>query len=422
MPTRALSFNRTAFCWVIAFLALLVSDAKPSALQHGNLAGELKAHGFDGDVWHVSPSGKAGASGSVEDPLASIQEGLDRLGPGDTLLLRGGLYRNSNDEAIAIATCEGTAENWIRIANYPGETPVLRFNSQRALILQGVAYVVVEGLEIDGQSDLIDPEEATAYALAFDNTGERDAKFFGVGIRVEGGPGQDYPHHVIIRNNRIYRTSGGGIALARSDYVLIEGNEVFETSYYSPWGESAISVWESSNYDNRQDLYRTVIRGNKCYRNDNRVKFWITKTFSDGNGIILDALRTNQDILKDGYAEAYTGRVLVQGNVCFENGGRGVNLYESNAIDLIGNTLLRNSQRSNSEYEIECGRVKGIIIRGNVVVARSDRASIGGYQFEEIEVVGNVLSPRSGKGFDLVSGNLVVAADSAGAVSPDTSR
>lgn len=386
----------------IAILVGLSCAATVAAKEEGMLPIPIEAIGTNGRTFHVSPEKGRPGDGSEQLPFRSLQRGVDHLKPGDTLLLRGGIYENDNPDAIAVATCNGEPKKWIRIANYEDEQPLLKFDSQRALILQGVSYVVVEGLEIDGRSYEIDRDEAFAYAEAFENTGERESKYFGVGIRVEGGENQDYSHHVIVRNNRIHHTSGGGIAAARTDYLLIEGNEVFETSYYSPWGESGISVWESSNHDDAQDVYRTVIRDNVCYRNDNRVKFWIMDFCSDGNGIILDALRTNQDILKDGYSEPYSGRILVANNRCFENGGRGINLYESNSMDLVGNTLLRNSQRENSKYEIEIGRVKDCLIQGNVIVARRDKCTIGGYEYENVEVLDNLLSgrPVDGVGMD----------------------
>ena len=287
--------------------------------------------------------------------------------------------------AVAKVRAQGSPNRWIRIANFPGEKPVIQFNSQRGFLLMGVRFLVVEGLEFYGESDLLNATDAFNYAESFNNDDRpRISKYFGVGLKMLANESGAYPHHVIIRNCRVHHTAGGGIATERADYLLIENNEIFETSRFSPWEESAISIWESLNQDDRDDIYRTVIRGNRCYLNDNEVRFWMSGIFSDGNGIILDALRIDQQVLKDGYHEPYSGRVLVTANVCFQNGGRGVNVYESDRIDIVGNTLIHNSQRDGSKFEIELGRTRGVRILGNVIVPVPHQPAVGGYDFEEV--------------------------------------
>ena len=365
------------------------AQVRSSLLTH-----DIVARGLDGQTYFVSPEGQPGGKGTKDAPFGSIEAAAKLLNPGDTLLLRGGVYTGNHPDALAFIRSQGSEDRWIRIANYPGERPIIQFNSQRGFSLQGVRYLLLEGIEFYGESDKIEPAEAIAYGEAFDDTEEREVRFFGVGIRIEGLPEEGrsgFPHHVIVRNCRIYHTAGGGIAVARGDYILIEDNEIFETSHYSPWGESGISVWESANFDNRQDVYRTVIQGNRSYRNDNKVRFWITKTYSDGNGIILDALRIDQAILEDGGTEPYTGRILVKDNVCFENGGRGINVYESDAIDIVGNTLIHNSLRGNSQYEIELGRTRGTRIIDNVIMPKPGKKDQGGYEFEAIIYAENLV-------------------------------
>lgn len=396
---------RVALVWVFILGVFSVSGNEPA-----QLAG-IQEVGLDGVTYYVSPNGDDSSVGSRGNPFGTIEYAAKQLKPGDTLFLLGGIYRNTDSTALAFVRSQGTEERWIRIANAPGEAPLLEFNSQRGLSMQGVRYLVLEGIEFDGRSREIDEKEAIAYANTFDDKGERESRYFGVGVRVEADDKGNYPHHVIVRNCRIHHTSGGGIALARSDYVLIEGNEVFETSFYSPWGESGISVWESANFDNRRDVYRTIVRNNVCYRNDNLVKFWMMGIYSDGNGIILDALRLDQDILGDGYGAPYSGRTLVSGNTCYENGGRGVNLYESNSMDVVGNRLMRNAQRSDIKYEIEIGRVKDCRISDNVVVARLDKVTIGGYEYEEVEIEENLLSGQVEKGLEETGENHVAERD-----------
>src|SRR5437016_836936 len=45
------------------------------------------------EVLHVATSGKAGAKGTADESLASVQEALDRAKAGDLVRLKAGVYR-----------------------------------------------------------------------------------------------------------------------------------------------------------------------------------------------------------------------------------------------------------------------------------------------------------------------------------------
>lgn len=370
---------------------------EPDTPDISELGYDIQEKGLTGKTYYISNEGNDSNSGSKSAPFKTIGHAGKQLKPGDTLLIRGGEYTNNNTHAVADIRAQGTAENWIRIANYPGETPIIRFDSLRGLLFTGVRYIVVEGLQFDGRSYELDAQEAHDHAEAFKGEDFSQNHYFGVAIRVEGaGTIETFPHHIIVRNNHIHDTSGGGVAFARADYILVEKNIIYRTSFYSPWGESAISAWQNANHDDRRDVYRTILKDNICFLNDNKVDFWILDTPSDGNGIILDALGTeNFGILKDGYNKPYTGRVLVANNICFYNGGRGVNIYESNDIDVINNTLIENSLRDNSNYEIELGRTANSRIINNIMHVADGQKAMGGYEYKEILSDFNVIHNSS---------------------------
>ena len=374
-----------------------------SATPAGVLPVDIEAVGLDGRTWVVSPEGNDAGAGTEAEPLQTLQAAADRVEPGDTVLVREGTYTNDNDHAVVVLRRGGTADRWVRLANFPGETPVIRFDSLRGIKTESASYLVIEGFEIDGRSDEVDPAAATVHAEAFQGQDHSQHQFFGVGIRISTSEAEPdrYGHHLIIRGNHVHHTAGGGIATARADYLLIENNRIHHTSFYTPWGGSGISVWQSSNFDHRQDVYRTVIRNNVSYLNDNRVKFWMIQKFSDGNGIILDALHNSQEnIIGDGYTQKYDGRVLVANNVCYLNGGRSVNIYESDHVDLIHNTLLFNAQRDNIKNEIELGRTHDTRIFNNLIDVASGKQAVGGYQSGDITMNHNLIHGTLGTDFE----------------------
>ncbi len=69
-----------------------------------------------GRTFFIAPGGDDDAPGTKAAPWATLQAALERLGPGDTVFLRGGVYF----ERVYCAAC-GTPEAPITIQGYPGE-------------------------------------------------------------------------------------------------------------------------------------------------------------------------------------------------------------------------------------------------------------------------------------------------------------
>lgn len=70
--------------------------------------------------FYVSPTGSDTNSGSLELPFAKIQTAVNKLQPGDTLFIRGGIYR----ERVSFPR-SGTIHQRIVVEGYPGEKPVI---------------------------------------------------------------------------------------------------------------------------------------------------------------------------------------------------------------------------------------------------------------------------------------------------------
>ncbi|QEG36442.1 right-handed parallel beta-helix repeat-containing protein [Bythopirellula goksoeyrii] len=82
----------------------------------------------DAAEFYISPGGSNGNNGSQGSPWGTFDYAIDRINPGDTLFVRGGTY--SLNSRIQIRSDEGgTSNNPINIWSYPGESPVLDFDS-----------------------------------------------------------------------------------------------------------------------------------------------------------------------------------------------------------------------------------------------------------------------------------------------------
>jgi hypothetical protein len=82
-----------------------------------------------GRTFYIAPRGSDSAAGGLSCPFATLKKFLTIAQPGDTAYIRGGTYDgHSAGWSRLKPTCSGTADNWITIRNYAGETPVIDTN------------------------------------------------------------------------------------------------------------------------------------------------------------------------------------------------------------------------------------------------------------------------------------------------------
>ncbi|HET9442825.1 MAG TPA: hypothetical protein VFO65_05840 [Acidimicrobiales bacterium] len=89
----------------------------------------------------VAPSGRDGGLGTEASPWATLGHALARLEAGDTLLVRGGRYR---ERLTSVALREGRPDARVTVAAFPGERPVL----EGLLWLDRPSHWTVRGLEV----------------------------------------------------------------------------------------------------------------------------------------------------------------------------------------------------------------------------------------------------------------------------------
>jgi parallel beta-helix repeat protein len=317
----------------------------------------------NGKTIYVSVNGHANAPGTLNVPLATIPQALAIAVPGDTILVGPGDYHEPQGIAV---TKSGRPDAWIKIKAAPGARPRIITSNWSGIGLRfGICYIEINGLEMVWADD-------------------PDIKAFGVGIAPMYAC-----HHIRILNNVVHGYGTGGICSLDCDYLLVQGNVIYHTSHTSPYGGSGISLCRSFNFDENPG-YHNVVRGNVCYDNENKVVVLVTSggsghTLTDGNGIIIDVFKkSRKNPLKahgedrDGPLEPYRGRTLVENNLCFNNGGRGIHIFRSAKVDVINNTCYMNQ----STPEINGGEFTAIeatdvVIANNVAYGRPGKRVCG---------------------------------------------
>ncbi|MGL4632178.1 MAG: Ig-like domain-containing protein, partial [Leadbetterella sp.] len=150
-----------------------------------------------------------------------------------------------------------------------------------------------------------------------------------------------------------------------------------------PLNGSGISIYKPLANTADSNYWGMIIRGNICYDNKCELDFYYNENGTvyqsdnptDGNGIILDLFDN------DGGNPKYGKRVLVENNVCYNNGGAGIKSYKSSLARIVNNTCYQNNQVLNlygTSGEIvfyDTGGVNGVYNEGvynNVCVSDPD--------------------------------------------------
>jgi parallel beta-helix repeat protein len=352
----------------------------------------LTSHLFFATNYYVSPSGNDDADGQLETPFQTIQRASYAVVPGDTVFIRNGIYETFNPESIILyMTITGTEGNPITYRNYPGETPILKLNSNNwaAITTNGCNYIIIDGLTIVGNNDNV----TLAYALSQQlNTNNPTTSGNGIAINAEYTNETNKSQHTIVRNCKVSKCGGGGIYTYGADYTTIENNTVFECGWYTPYGNSGISMYQNNNSDASTGIKNFII-GNTCYRNENFIPFFVVGSITDGNGIIIDDNRNTQNNSNGGI---YTGKTYVANNLVFDNGGRGIHCFESDNVIVANNTCYQNCKSETTRQgELTAINASNITFVNNIVSPAFDVPPIGQFEATNITAFNNLFTANA---------------------------
>jgi hypothetical protein len=133
--------------------------------------------------FYVAPQGSDDNPGTLAAPFATIQRAQAAVGPGDTVLIRGGTYRMSEAQIarreriwayVTLLDKSGTPGRRIQYRAYPGEQPVFDYSAVKpaghrvhAFRVTG-SWIHLAGLEVTGVQVTI---AGHTQSIGFDNQG-----------------------------------------------------------------------------------------------------------------------------------------------------------------------------------------------------------------------------------------------------------
>jgi parallel beta-helix repeat protein len=236
----------------------------------------------------------------------TITKANEQINAGDIVYVKNGIY----SENITIKQ-SGIANSPISFQAFPGHKPFIKGTQDGTFKIEG-NYIKIMGFEITSIAD-------------------------GSGIHVGSGN-----HHTQIFKNEIHDSGCGGVSGQETDYLHVESNIIYRNSFRSPFLCSGISIYQAVLFDSKPGFHN-IIRGNTSFANENK-RAKEDGTVTDGNGIIIDDFRHTQGQKK---LPKYTAATLVENNIVFDNGGRGIHIFQSDNVVVRNNTTFKNLKSSN---------------------------------------------------------------------------
>jgi serralysin len=301
----------------------------------------------------------------------------------------------SISRAIAVLTAKGGTHGGVCVNVAPGtyaesvNAGALSGNSDTAAGYFVLRSTVLHGAIIenppDNQYDYVDGISFTSASnIVVDgftvdgSINQSPANLDGVGINIAGsGTNACTAHHIKVFNNIVHGWGGSGIATQYSDYNDWEGNVVYGNCNFSQYGESGIdpwvpvaldtNSWSKLSVDSNSVAFHYIIRGNIAFYNEEIDIAWASHY--DGCGIELDTFNG------DGGNLPYLQRSLVDNNLCFGNGGAGIETGGD------GGSFV--TLRNNTCYD-------NVIDSQNSSTARADIAIAGSLSCHDNVIVNNI--------------------------------
>lgn len=334
---------------------------------------------------HVSANrGNDSNDGSAPDKaLKSLQAAADLTRPGDTVYIEGGIYESKKKEILKISR-SGTDKKWIVYRNLDEDRPVLRIRSDAGIVLESVAYISIEGLEITRDVDY--------YERTFQGADPDFITSTGNGIYIGRVSSKEaMSHHIRIQDNRIHGCPGSGILIHHADYLTISFNRIHDNGELNLTNNSGIRLQNLIDWD-RGEGFHILINGNTLYnqRKLSRLEEEISlceKTYS-ASGI---SLRDNRYGGSLGQVPGYSSQILVSNNLIYNNGGIGLDLIQTDQVKVVHNTFFRNNRNAKVQCgELYANHIANCVIANNIFYANTGKPGTQAINYERLEIGHNL--------------------------------
>ena len=310
----------------------------------------------EGAEYHVSNQGNDEWPGnSAAAPWRTIAKANASVAPGDTVHIRGGIYRESIAPEVS-----GTEEKRITFRAYPNEAVTIT-GVARGIVIGDCAYVTVDGIACDRTDEYVRVDNSHHIWIkncTFDHSSKTDGWPNGVLFRGNA-------HHNWIDNCRIGRVGystanddkGGVVQIGRgSNHNLIENSTIFYGGHHLLSVVASYNIIRNNYFHNEEWMsapHRTETGGKAGNRHliiEGRGPWNVV----EGNVFAFSGLPPDQD--GSAGMSVRTPHNIVRRNVFYENDMSGLNVYSSSRRHdvrfnyIYHNVLFRNAYAAKSTF------------------------------------------------------------------------
>jgi parallel beta helix pectate lyase-like protein len=322
----------------------------------------------------------------------SITNAVDCLSPGDTLLVREGVYPSTR-----VSNVIGNDSAWITIKNYPGERPEINVanqpfpNAGRAMAIRFSSYLIVEGFEMYS----LEPNEIRKSNHDLDwlhNPADfaimTNSAYSSEGIHLNTA------HHIIVRNNEFHHLGGQAMV----------ANQAFEDGSGDYFHDNEFA----NNYAHHLGGYGTYICGNRVVIRGNH--FYSTTFEGIRIGCVGGHPTTNfvieNNIMHENYPYQWFSRdparmlngghgivlccitpdnIIIRNNIVYNWQGRGIEASGFNT--LVANNTIYKTQSGPAYQRSASGgwEVSGTYARDGIYV-----------DYSSVRIINNILNETGG--------------------------
>lgn len=354
---------------------------------------------------------------SQQHPFKTLQKAANQVQAGDNVFVMNGTYTNSDNEPgffqsqVVFMMHSGTLQAWITFEALEGHHPLIviqqafgiRIVAAEPFHTNGtLAYIRIKNLKVVGNSSQIPLCEALNQPRSCNQPeGEVNWNYNGSGISIgsenkfaENG---NVVHHIEVINCEVSDCAAAGISAYRSDYVTISQCKVYNNGWKSTFGSSGIHIYNPRNTNtvaSDEQNNHFIISRNEVFNNRNEVPFFDGKKcngYTDGNGIIIDDTNNTQS-----NKTGFIGRILIENNIVYENGGSGITIFLSDNVTIRNNSTYKNCQLTpdtKKRAEVTLMQSRNIQISNNILYARDkkQRGFYKGSKCKSIETQNNIV-------------------------------
>jgi len=305
------------------------------------------AQTIDARTFYVSPKGVRGNPGTLQAPVPSLLIAVRRAKPGDTVILRGGLYRMGEVRIERKKGMGGRRGQYLTIKAYPGEEPILRASERRLIIRAN--FVRIEGLHF------IMPWRCDAFGNQLQIINNKFS-----GIQPKYGAIEVGGSNILIEGNHIeFKKEAGntrdhGIYVHRGNKIVIRNNKIVGTQGYG------IHIYDEHKNANPKAWARNP--------------FAMSEYLIEGNYVANSRMRSGIIVAKGrGGNFIDLNDITVRNNVLINNAEFGVFVREGRNIKIDNNSFFINRLASILIREPSPEGVtaaKEVNIRNNIFISK----------------------------------------------------